>query len=176
MEMRTKQAGGTLAIAELKEFASFDEEAQRYIRRSLDIAFVRADALTLWPRNQLELVSIRAQASVYKRLHDIRRTIPVDPGLDQLEPFLAPLVRVTSFDLGQGQLNSFAAYRFLYERLIGATARPWLPAAFCAAAALPNLNPQKRAMLLQSISEAAVTAAGWSPSEPVVYPEWVDES
>jgi hypothetical protein len=176
MEMRTKKVGGTLAIAELKEFASFPSAARRYIVRSLDVAFVRADAPSRWHRNQLELASINAQTRIYQKLHGIRRSVPVDPGLDLLEPFLAPLVRVTCFDLGQDQLNSFGAYRFLYERLIGANARPWLPAAFCAAASLPNHNPQKRAALLQSISEAAVTAHGWSSVEPLVYPEWIDES
>ena len=35
-------------------------------------------------------------------------------------------------------MPSFSAARFLYERLVGAEGRPWLPAAFCAAAALPT--------------------------------------
>ncbi|MBP8233494.1 MAG: hypothetical protein KAY22_14410, partial [Rhizorhabdus sp.] len=75
----------------------------------------------------------------------------------------------------QDRLATFGAYRFLYERLIGADVRPWLPAAFCSAAALPHLHPGKRRILLQSISEAAATAAGWSNREPVFYPEWVEK-
>src|SRR3546814_6735154 len=78
--------------------------------------------------------SIRAQARLYDRLPDLRVMIPDDSGLDAVEPFMAPLVTVSAFDLGQGRLTSFPAYRFLYERLLGADARPWLPAAFCAAA------------------------------------------
>ena len=46
---------------------------------------------------------------------------------------------------------------------------------FCAAAALPHLHPEKRRTLLQSISEAAATAAGWSNREPCFYPEWVEK-
>ena len=65
--------------------------------------------------------------------------------------------------------------RFLYERLIGASSRPWLPAAFCAAAALPHLHPDRRRILLQSISESAATAPGWSSREPVFWPEWVEK-
>jgi len=68
------------------------------------------------------------------------------------------LITLSAFDLGQDRLPNFAAYRFLYERLIGASSRPWLPAAFCAAAALPNLHPDDRRALLQSIGEAAATA------------------
>jgi hypothetical protein len=88
---------------------------------------------------------------------------------------MAPLATMSAFDLGQNRLDSFSAYRFLYERLIGAAVRPWLPGAFCAAASLPHLHPEKRRKLLQSISEAAATAPGWSNREPVFYPEWVDK-
>ena len=43
------------------------------------------------------------------------------------------LTTLSAFDLAQGRIDSFSAYRFLYERLLGAQVRPWLPAAFCAA-------------------------------------------
>ena len=92
-----------------------------------------------------------------------------------IEPFLGTLVTLVAFDLGQDRLPSFAAYRFLYERLLGAGARPWLPAAFCAASALPHLHPDRRRLLLQSISESAATAPGWSNREPVFWPEWVEK-
>ena len=72
------------------------------------------------------------------------------------------------------QIESFSAYRFLYERLFGARVRPWLPAAFCAAAALPQIAPARRKVLLQSLSEAAATAPGWSDREPCFYPEKVE--
>jgi hypothetical protein len=85
------------------------------------------------------------------------------------------LVTVSAFDLGQGRIEGFASYRFLYERLIAADARPWLPAAFCAAASMPHLQPERRKKLLQSISEAAATAPGWSKRAPSFYPEWVEK-
>src|SRR3546814_17498114 len=105
----------------------------------------------------VEEASIRAQARVYGRLDEIKARVPDDSGLDQMEPFMAPLVTVSAFDLGQDRLCSFSAYRFLYERLLGAGSRPWLPGAFCAAASLPPLHPEKRRALLQSTSEAAAT-------------------
>jgi hypothetical protein len=88
---------------------------------------------------------------------------------------IGKLLRVTAFDLGQNRISSFSQYRFLYERLIGAAARPWFPAAFCGAASLPHLHPTRRRMLLQSISEAAATAPGWSAREPAFFPEWVEK-
>lgn len=164
-----------MTLAEMKEFATFTASTQRYIRRSLDIGLDRQDALAVWSRDVIEAASIKAQQKIYARLDQIRGCVPDDSGLDAVEPFFAPLVTVSAFDLGQDRLASFGAYRFLYERLIGANVRPWLPGAFCAAAALPHLHPEKRRVLLQSISEAAATAAGWSSREPCFYPEWVEK-
>jgi hypothetical protein len=175
MGIKMRPADGAMALTEMKEFATFASSTQRYIRRSLDVGLDRQDALKRWSRDVVEAASIRAQTRVYNKLHDIRTLVPDDSGLDAVEPFLAPLVTVTAFDLGQDRLSSFGAYRFLYERLIGAHVRPWLPGAFCAAAALPHLHPEKRRTLLQSISEAAATAAGWSNREPCFYPEWVEK-
>lgn len=170
-----KPAEGAMTLAEMKEFAGFSAATQRYIRRSLDIGLDREDAMQRWSRDVVEAASIRAQARLYDRLPEIRGLVPDDSGLELVEPFLAPLLVVTAFDLGQGRLTSFSAYRFLYERLIGASARPWLPAAFCASAALPHLHPELRRTLLQSISEAAATASGWSLRQPAFFPAWVEK-
>ena len=175
MATNTKPADGALTLMEMKEFASFPKGTQRYIRRSLDIGLGRRDAMRRWSRDVGEAASIRAQEKIYRRLDHIRGHVPDDSGLEAMEPMMGSLVAITAFDLGQDRLPDFASYRFLYERLIGAAVRPWLPGAFCAAAALPHLHPERRRSLLQSISEAAATAPGWSNREPVFYPEWVDK-
>jgi len=175
MGQHAKPTDGAITLAELREFASFPAATQRYIRRSLDVALHRRDPMRTWGRDVVEEASIRAQARIYGKIDEIKTRVPDDSGLDQIEPFMAPLVTVSAFDPGQNRLNSFSAYRFLYERLIGANARPWLPGAFCAAASLPHLHPERRRSLLQSISEAAATAAGWSTREPSFYPEWVEK-
>lgn len=175
MDMSGRPADGTVTLAEMREFASFPSATQRYIRRSLDIGLHRRDALEIWSRDVVEAASIRAQSRLYSRIEEIKAMVPDDSGLEQVEPFMAPLVTVSAFDLGQDRLTTFSSYRFLYERLLGAGARPWLPGAFCAAASLPHLHPEKRRVLLQSISEAAATAVGWSNREPSFYPEWVEK-
>ncbi|WP_448659685.1 hypothetical protein ACPVPU_04100 [Sphingomonas sp. CJ99] len=175
MASRSKPAQGAMTLAEMKEFAGFTAATQRYIRRSLDIGLDRDDALSRWSRDVVEAASIRAQARIYDRLPDLRAVVPDDSGLDAVEPFMGPLISMSAFDLGQGRLQSFSAYRFLYERLIGAESRPWLPAAFCSAAALPQLHPDLRRKLLQSISEAAATASGWSTRQPAFFPAWVEK-
>lgn len=174
MSMGGRTSDGVITLAEMREFASFPSATQRYIRRSLDVAMHRRDPLE-WSRDIVEEASIRAQARIYGRLDELKSMVPDDSGLDQVEPFMAPLVTLSAFDLGQNRLNGFSAYRFLYERLIGAGCRPWLPGAFCAAASLPHLHPDRRRQLLQTISEAAATAPGWSSREPSFYPEWVEK-
>lgn len=163
-----------MTISEMREFASFAACEQRYIRRSLDIALGRGDPQQRWARGSGEVMAIRQQVELYRELPLLRQFLPHVDGLDSLEPFMGSLVRLTAFDLAQDRLTGFSAYRFLYERLLGAEARPWLPGAFCGAAALPLIRSDRRRALLQSISEAAATAQGWSTRAPVFYPEFVE--
>lgn len=165
----------SLTINELREFASFTSCEQRYIKRSLDIGLGRQDAFKLWARDANEAASIRSQYLAYQELRTLRGELPDETSLEGVELFLGKLARVTAFDLMQERLTSFSAYRFLYERLLGAEIRPWLPSAFCAASALPQIHPDRRKGLLQSISEAAATAPGWSTREPCFYPEWIEK-
>ena len=175
MTIRYQRSPGDVAIAELKEFASFPSRTQRYIRRSLDVGLARQDAVARWSRDGMEAAGIRVQERVYERLADLRLAVPDDGGLDSIGAFMGGLISISAFDLGQDRLPHFASYRFLYERLLGAAARPWLPGAFCAAAALPHLHPDKRKSLLQSVGEGAAMAAGWSAREPAFYPAWVEK-
>jgi hypothetical protein len=165
----------SLTINELREFASFTSCEQRYIKRSLDIGLGRQDAFKLWARDASEIASIRSQYVAYQDLKALRGALPDETGFEGLDGFMGKLVRVTGFDLAQERIACFSAYRFLYERLLGAAVRPWLPSAFCAAAALPQIRPERRKKLLHSISEAAATAPGWSTREPCFFPEWVEK-
>lgn len=165
----------SLTIAELREFASFSACEQRYIRRSLDIGLARQDALRLWARNAAEAASIRSQYAIYRELAELRGSVPSESELENLANFIGKLIRIAAFDLAQERLSTFSAFRFLYERLLGPEVRPFLPSAFCGAAALPQIRPEKRKHLLQSISEAAATAPGWSLKAPCFYPEWVEK-
>lgn len=164
-----------MPIAEMREFAGFAPCEQRYIKRSLDIGLARCDAFRLWGRSEAENTAIRRQYVAYQDLKVLRALIAQDPALTEVEQFLGKLVRLAAFDLEQERLASFAAFRFLYERLLGAAVRPYLPAAFCAASALPQIRPERRKLLLQTLSEAAATAAGWSEREPGFYPAYIED-
>ena len=172
----TLASTATMAIAEMREFAELSACEQRYIKRSLDIGMSRCDAFKLWGRTEAENTAIRRQYVAYQDLKTVRDLIPQEGSIGEIERFIGKLVRMAAFDLAQERITSFSAFRFLYERLLGADARPYLPAAFCAAAALPMIRPQHRKTLLQSLSEAAATAPGWSTKTPSFYPEYVEEA
>ena len=163
-------------IAEMKEFAGFSAAEQRYIRRSLEVAARGPEAAQRWARTRAEGERIEAQARLYRALLPaIRVSIPDDIAIDATTDFIGPLITVSAFDLGEEKLESFSAYRFLYERLIGGAIRPWLPSAFLGAAALPGLHPAHRKSLLASISAGDAAAAGWSIREAAFTPEWVEK-
>lgn len=162
-------------LSEMKEFAAFGSGEHRYIRRSLDVAENGIEAISRWSRSAAEDAAMRAQARLYKTLlAPIGSTIPDDLSIDAVAEIMGPLITLSTFDLGEGKLRSFAAYRFLYERLLGGAVRPWLVSAFLGAA-LPTIHPSLRKSLLGSITENDATAAGWSIREPAFVPEWVEK-
>src|SRR5689334_5692168 len=129
------QNEATQMIVEMKEFATFSAAEQRYIRRSLDVAARGIDATNPWARNPSETASIKGQDRLYRTLLAIiRNSIPDDLDIDATAEVIGPLITISAYDLGEGKIERFAAYRFLYERLVGPSVRPWLPSAFVAAA------------------------------------------
>ena len=165
----------TQMLGEIKLFASFSAAEQRHIRRSLDVGLMRGNAIACWSRNSTDAASIEAQTRRYSMLDLIRACVPDDDAPEEAEAFLASLITLSVPDLKEGKVTSFDAYRFLYERLVRAEARPWLVSAFCAAAAEPAIHPELRKQLLQSIPVMDVIAAGWSIRAPLFYPEWVEK-
>lgn len=162
-------------ISEMREFASFTPAEREFIERGLDIALSRGDAFKTWCREPGDNNAIRGQYLTYRELRGLREQVPGDGAFDGVALFVGALVRISAQDLAHEHITSFSAYRFLYERLLGAAARPYLPAAFCGAAALPQIRPERRKVLLQSLSESAATAPAWSGREPAFYPERIDE-
>lgn len=175
MTAASSRHNGTAMLLEMQEFASFAKRTQRYIRRSLDVGLGRGDAIARWSRDPGETACIHAQQRVYRSLAEIRRLVPEDNGLAHTAPLIGPLVAMLGFDLSQGRLPCFASCRFLYERLLGAAVRPFLPTAFCAAATLPHLHPEHRLQLIMTMPQEAVSAAGWSARAPRFLPVWVEK-
>jgi hypothetical protein len=170
MAVQIELGQGALIFAEMQEFGSFGVAAQYYIRRSLDVAFDPERALDRWARSVDEADSIDAQIHVYRLLPVVRDSIPVGGAMAAADALLFPLITLSVFDLSGGGLATFSQYRFLYERLLGADIRPWLPSAFAAAAAFPHLMPHRSQALLASLGDLTDR---WSSREPAFYPAWL---
>jgi hypothetical protein len=164
-------------IGEMKEFASFSAPEQRYICRSLDVAAHGAAAIGRWSSGPAETANMKAQDKLYRTLLQlIRNSVPDDIDVHSMGETIGQLITISAFDLSGGKIARFSAYRFLYERLLGPSVRPWLPSAFVGAAALPYLHPDLRKALLASLSATDAAAPGWSNSHSVFIPEWVEET
>ncbi len=172
MSTQAKLSKGVTMFGEIQEFGSFGLETQRYLCRSFHVAYAREFTPSEWARGDAEAENIRAQIRVYKMLPVVRSFIPEGERAVDAEAFLSPLIATTIFDLSSGCITSFAEYRFLYERLLGATIRPWLPSAFAAAAALPYLREEDRRRLLASLDGALTDQ--WSADEPAFFPEFLE--
>jgi hypothetical protein len=82
-------------VAEMKEFATFDAAEQRYIRRSLEVARVGADADERWSRNGAETASIRLQAQLYRTLLQVvGAAVPDDIAVEGTLDAIGPLITV----------------------------------------------------------------------------------
>jgi len=169
------QHGSLQFLSELKEFAGFTAAEQRYIRRSLDVAFAGLEATEHWARGIKEAAAIGLQTRTYEAIDEINSVVPADIEPDDPGSILAPLIRMSSFDLQEGKLTSFDAYRFLYERLLGAAIRPWLMSAFCAAATMPCVHPQLRGELFESLLCRDMAAINGGTGAAVFFPEWIEK-
>ena len=165
----------SLSISEMREFASFTADEQAFITRGLHVFMGRGDAFKAWGQESGGSASVRAQYIAYRKLRGLVNPIPDQQALDGVGTFIGALIPITAQDLALGKIRSFSAYRFLYERILGAEARPFLPSAFLGAAALPQIQPCLRKTLLQSLSEAAATAPGWSVSQPAFFLERIED-
>jgi hypothetical protein len=168
MLVQIKLGTGERMFAEMQEFASFGIEVQRYICRSLDIAFGRNVSPADWVGDNREGRDVCAQKQAYGLLRGIADAIPQGDGFVDAEAFLLPLIAVTTFDVTRGPIASFDEYRFLYERLLGPEIRPWLASAFLAAASSPYIPSEIRQGLVHSAHSALTDR--WSSAEPVFRP------
>jgi len=167
-------SGRLQLIEEMEEFGNLPTAAQRYIRRSLEIRFGRLETVAWIARSPTEARSINRQIMLYDPLDQIRAAIPSEGDLASVLEFVDRLAPLAAFDLGEQQLESFDAFRFLYERLLGAAVRPWLPAVFMMIVSLPGFYPNRRIDLLGSIAVNAVVSH-WSMQKPLFHPQWIED-
>ena len=83
-----------------------------------------------------------------KSLEEARRNIPQTLAQWELAPFFKHALPAAVFDLVNGPIKSITEFHFLYERLLGPAASPWICMLFLAAACSPNLAVEERLELI----------------------------
>ena len=155
--------------AEMAEYASFSTASRIYIGMVLDCVLERGAWRDRWrgrisPRVADHAFSNMAvQRELRKRLRRFWVTREGDAEF-------TPLVMTSSWDIASADLEHFAPYRFLYERLYGPEVRPLLPSAFAAAVLLPQHPVDRRMALLGTLTFAAVSSCN-EPIVPTFYPD-----
>ena len=161
-------------LQEMAYFAEFPVATQSYICLALAARSGCPQAAARQAATKEEACSFAARVQFYGNLEQIAAAIPTDDDVASATRLMRWLVPLTVFDIAHTALDSFEAYRFLYERLLGAAVRPWLLGAFCTAAALPQLHPDHRRRLMQSIDEDSGDPRSWSVREPLFFPQSVE--
>ena len=161
-------------LQEMQYFAEFPAATQSYISCALAARSTGREAVARHACTEEEACTFEARREFYANLEQIAAAIPTDDDVASATGLMRWLVPLTAFDIAHTALDSFAAYRFLYERLLGAAVRPWLLGAFATAAALPQLHPSHRLRLYQSIDEFSGDPRGWSIREPLFFPQAVE--
>jgi hypothetical protein len=172
MAMQVQARRGSTTFAEIEEFGNFSAKSQRYICKALDIARGEPDPRARWARTELEAAEISAQRQVYSAITSIRSSLAGEGEGTKYHSFFLPLMGMAQFDICVSPMRSFAEFRFLYERLLGGRARPSLLSAFSAAMMLPHVAYTRRALLIPSMSAAAMQS--WGRVEPLFFPEWIE--
>ena len=126
-------------------------------------------------RSPIETASIKAQDKLYRALLQvIRNSIPDDIEINAMSEIIGLLITISAFDLGEGKIECFSAYRFLYERLVGPSVRPWCRARR-RSSGLAFSPPKSSEGAVGSITAREVAAIDWSNFDPVFFPDWVDD-
>lgn len=155
--------------AEMADYAGFSPAARLYIAMILDCVLERDAWRDRWRPRIRPHVADRALANIAVQ-RELRTRLHRFWACGEGDAEFTPLVMTSSWDLAMADLNGFAPYRFLYERVFGMQVRPLLPSTFAAAALLPHHPIALRMALLSSLTQEAIAACNQA-SAPAFFPD-----
>lgn len=120
-------------------------------REAIDYIGRRLAALGIKPDRPWLVVATRGSDAIPLESHSLMLTrasmmIPTSNAQWELSAFFAHAIGGAAFDVQW--LESFDEFEVLYRNILGERARPFLPALYLAAAALPNSDADKRVRLV----------------------------
>ncbi|MDR7102308.1 hypothetical protein [Croceicoccus sp. BE223] len=136
----------------------------------MDFALPRGDYMARWPTSFFDLHTNHTRAKVYSGIPRVRPLPKVSGPLPL--GVKALLDRCAAYDLQHAEMQDFVAFEFLYARLFGAAVRPFLPAAYMAAASSARLPLTTQRAAMGGIAMHEQIADTFDPEEPSFFPEW----
>lgn len=161
-------------VSEMRMYAAFQTSTRRFIVKALDFGLPRGDPMKRWDaQGSFFSTEPLTRLTRYAPIPQLRRQIANVPfTLASDTAALKLMYTCTAFDISMTGLDSFSAYRFLYERLFGAAARPWLVPVFCNCATSGKLSRQRRTELQNSVGMFDLWEDALFAPAPLFFPEW----
>ena len=117
----------------------FDDAFLDYARRALEMAGIETDpALKAVKPVQHSIMHALSEVPVHYAA--ARAACPQSRAHWEQAEFFRPALRAAIWDLQFGAIRTYAQFEFLYSRLLGDRAIPFLPSLFAAAALSPSLD------------------------------------
>lgn len=128
----------------------FDEEFLDYARRALEMAGIETDP-TLKRTKPVRHSLLHAISEQQFHYRELQKAVPKSLAHWEQAQFMGIAHRCVLWDIKWGVIKSYAQFEFLYARLLGPEAIPFLPSLFAAAALAPSLEQQFGRVLLATL-------------------------
>ncbi len=123
----------------------FTPDIRSYMSRRLRAVGIEPDRAWLAePMKGWDALLLDTHAGLLKAARD---AVPKSYAHWEMAEFYRCAVPAATFDLHQA-IDSYEAFAFLYERLLGRAARPWLRSLYLAVVASPNMIEEDRIRLV----------------------------
>lgn len=132
--------------------ADFDKEFLDYARRALEMAGIETDP-KLKAARPIKHSLVHAGSEQPLFYEQARERVPRSNADWEIAAFMAVAVRPAIWDMKWGAIKSFDQFQFLYSRILGRRAEPFLPMLFAVAALNPELMSDFGNELMRTLPE-----------------------
>ena len=159
---------------ERAEFAQFRSLVQIYIVRALDLGLPRNHPMERWHEGgPVGMAMLLARADAYRHLGVLREELQDCKQVGPDFRYWDAIRKAVRFDVQHEEMGDIAAFRFLYERLLGPPIRPWITSLYLAAVTEPDSTSEWKERCLASVTAADLDDHD-DKSMPLFFPDIVD--
>lgn len=125
----------------------FSPEVVAYMGKRLRALDIEPDRSWVDPHagDEFDMFILHSHSNMLKAA---RKALPQSRAQWEMADFYRFTIPPAVFDLNMGVITRYPEFAFLYERLLGTAAKPWLRSIFLAAAASPTFTEECRVELV----------------------------